>query len=75
MRWIPNKPTRCRRTDVWCPVCRGLEMRQTLLLGDWKCRACGSRIRNETLGELVVDRILRFQLEAEDPDYADAGEG
>jgi len=72
MRWIPNRTRRCRRTDVWCPVCRGLEMRQTLFLGDWKCGACGSRIPNATLGELVVERILRLQLEAEDRDKNDA---
>jgi hypothetical protein len=49
-------------------------MRQTLL-GNWKCRACGSRIRDATLGELLAERIFRLQLEVQDRDEADADGG
>jgi len=55
-----------RANDAWCPVCRTPALRRTSVRRDWKCRECGSRIPNQTLMRLIVDRIEIIRLNAED---------
>jgi ribosomal protein L37AE/L43A len=51
--------------DTWCPVCRTPALRQTSVRRDWKCRECGSRIPDQTLMRLIVDRVEIIRLNAE----------
>jgi len=51
---------------AWCPVCRTLALRQTSVRRDWKCRECGSRIPDQTLMRLIVERIEIIQLNFEE---------
>ena len=46
-----------RSSGVWCPVFRRLELVQTKIFNEWKCRECGSRIRHETLMTLMVEQL------------------
>jgi ribosomal protein L37AE/L43A len=52
--------------DAWCPVCRTRALRQTSVRRDWKCRECGSRIPNQALMRLIVDRVEIIRLNAEE---------
>jgi ribosomal protein L37AE/L43A len=52
--------------DAWCPVCRTPALRKTSIRQDWKCRECGSRIPDQTLIRLIVERVEIIRLNAEE---------
>ena len=51
---------------AWCPVCRTPALRQTSVRRDWKCRECGSRIPDQTLMRLIVERVEIIRLNSEE---------